>query len=73
MLHKTKKKLGEGFKLLFLGDYVDRGLFGVEVMAYLFALKINSPDSVYLLRGNHETQEMTTYYNFRDQCIKGYD
>ena len=66
MLRKTKRKLGEGCKLLFLGDYVDRGLYGIEVMAFLFALKIASPDRVFLLRGNHETQEMTTFYNFRD-------
>lgn len=26
-----------------------------------------------MLRGNHETREMTTFYNFRDQCIKSYD
>mmetsp|Transcript_41238 Transcript_41238/g.54186 ORF Transcript_41238/g.54186 Transcript_41238/m.54186 type:complete len:269 (+) Transcript_41238:515-1321(+) len=26
-----------------------------------------------MLRGNHETREMTTFYNFRDQCIKQYD
>ena len=52
--------------MLFLGDYVDRGLYGVEVMAYLMAIKLENPDTVFLLRGNHETREMTTFYNFRD-------
>ena len=75
MLQKTKARVGEkqNCKLLFLGDYVDRGLYGIEVMAYLFALKVHNPGDVFLLRGNHETREMTTFYNFRDQCLKAYD
>jgi len=50
---------------LFMGDYVDRGEFGCEVMGYLMALKLMYPRNVYLLRGNHETREMTTSFNFR--------
>lgn len=53
-------------KFLFLGDFVDRGKYGPEVVAYLFALKARYPDHIYLLRGNHETRECTEQYNFRE-------
>lgn len=54
---------------LFLGDYVDRGPFGPEVLALLLTLKLCYPKKVALLRGNHETREMTESFNFRRQCL----
>lgn len=58
-------------KILFLGDYVDRGIWGTEVLTKLFQLKLEEPENVFLLRGNHETIDMNIYYGFFEEI--GFD
>ena len=41
-------------KLIFLGDYVDRGANSIGVLYVVAILKKKYPDSVILMRGNHE-------------------
>lgn len=60
-------------KWLFLGDYVDRGPCSLEVISLLFALKIKYPNSVFLIRGNHEAADMTEHFGFLLECINKLD
>ena len=57
-----------GARLVFLGDFVDRGRQSLETLLYLLALKVLWPSRVTLLRGNHETRAMQAKYGFLAEC-----
>jgi len=49
-----KAERGEHSRLIFLGDYGDRGALSPEVYYVVMSLKVSFPEHVILLRGNHE-------------------
>lgn len=49
---------------LFMGDYIDRGQYGIETICLLYCLKIKYPNRIFLLRGNHESASISKIYGF---------
>lgn len=56
--------------LVFLGDYADRGKYGIEVLYTLLALKLSNPDRVHLIRGNHEEYTIAARYGLLAECAQ---
>ncbi len=49
-----KRYLKKPYRFVFLGDYVDRGNNSEENIRYLLGLKLEHPEEIFLLAGNHE-------------------
>ena len=75
----NEQKILDGFKIVkpktylaFLGDYVDRGSYGVEVLYTMMRLKAANPTQVLMVRGNHEDFKMTAAYGFLNEVQAKY-
>ena len=59
-------------RFLFLGDYVDRGQYSIEIIALLFAFMAKYPQHMFLIRGNHEFERVNSVYGFHQELIDIY-
>ena len=60
------------YNYLFLGNYVDFGMQGLEVICLLLCYKIKDPNRITLLRGNHELTDANRIYGFYNECMRRY-
>jgi len=58
--------------LVFLGDYVDRGPHQLENINLLYTLKLQNPQKIVLLRGNHEIPTINRAYGFYQEVQQVY-
>ena len=65
-------KIHEYDKLIFLGDFIDRGPSQIQNVNVLLGLKVKYPDKIILIRGNHECQETNIRYGFYEAVIRRY-
>ena len=51
---------------------MDRGHNSVETFQLLLCYKARYPDCITLLRGNHESRQITQVYGFYEECVRKY-
>jgi hypothetical protein len=57
-----ERYLKKPYRIVFLGDYVDRGYDSEENIQYLLRLKLEHPEEIFLLSGNHEGFMVKEFY-----------
>lgn len=77
---KSRGVINDNFRIIqdnvwfvFLGDYVDRGQYGCEVLYTMMRLTLANPDRVIAVRGNHEDMGISAIYGFKDEVFAKFD
>jgi serine/threonine-protein phosphatase PP1 catalytic subunit len=75
VLNLTTWKINDGYKIIFLGDVVDRGKYSLEVVISIFTLILENNDDllqpkVIYNRGNHEEKEINGRDGLSDELSK---
>ena len=64
-------KLKDNYKLILLGDILDRGNYATEILFILFNLMVNNNTednlNVIIIRGNHEVEDQYGHYFFQNE------
>ncbi|KAH8063519.1 manganese ion binding protein [Aureococcus anophagefferens] len=63
---------GPSTRIVFNGDFVDRGRDGVEVLGVVLALHLTFPEFVKVNRGNHEDTALSSAYDFEGELTRKY-
>jgi hypothetical protein len=66
-------KLNENSYIFFLGDIIDRGPYSIELLYFIFILKIINFDKIFIIAGNHEDREQYTRYGFTNELEKQFN
>jgi protein phosphatase len=64
------KFYGNSDLIVFLGDYVDRGMTGIENLGLIASKFLEDSTRIVMLRGNHESPLTNTYYGFVDEVTQ---
>jgi hypothetical protein len=62
----------DNVQLVFLGDYMDRGKHGIEIVQILAALRLENLDQVHLIRGNHEDVMVNQMFGRLDDHLNAF-
>jgi hypothetical protein len=60
-------KLKKNYYVIFTGDLVDRGAYGLEILLFVFKLKNENFDQVYIINGNHEDLSSYKHYGLGEE------
>jgi hypothetical protein len=72
ILDITTMKLKDNYHLIFLGDIIDRGMFGTEILAAVLLLIVHNHGKIIFIAGNHETGDINNRYGFDHEILFKY-
>ena len=66
---RESETTGREVKIIFIGDFVDRGTWDIHNLLYIMAFNLKFPKNVLCLRGNHEEITICGNYGFGKRVI----